>query len=153
MNGSRLPHSLRLVIFFLRLALGLNFFYLGWSTLFNQPLGRELGSRSLGDLYAWVGPSLGTTPLHTSFAWAFLAIGALLFVGLITRFSSFIAIILTLMSYAPSVTISPINFAQFANDAVLVTAALLVLIFGDAGGYLGLDRFVHFRLKKRRRKE
>ncbi len=143
MNGSRLPHSVRLAVFLLRIAMGLNFFYLGWSALFNQPLWRELGSRSLGDLYAWVGAAFVGSPLHTAFGWAFLAIGACLLLGLATRLASVAGIAIALMSYAPSVTLSPLNFAEFANDAVLVAAAFLVLLFADAGGYLGLDQFIH----------
>jgi uncharacterized membrane protein YphA (DoxX/SURF4 family) len=149
MAESRLPHSLRLVIFLLRLALGLNFFYLGWSALFNQPLGRELGSRSLSDLYAWIGITLGTTPLQTFFAWAFLMIGIFLVAGLATRLAAILGIALTLMSYAPSVTLSPLNLAEFANDAVLVTTAFLVLLFANAGEYLGLDQFIHIHLAGR----
>lgn len=50
-HGSKLPHHLRLVIFFLRVALGLDFFYLGWSALFNASLVPELKQQSLSQLY------------------------------------------------------------------------------------------------------
>lgn len=149
MAGSRIPHSLRLTIFLLRLALGVNFFYLGWSALFNQPLGLELGNRSLGSFYAWIGMSFGggaapgVTPLQTVLAWLFLAIGICLIAGLATRLATLTGIALTLTSYAPGVTLSSLNLAQFANDAVLVTACLLVLLFANAGAYLGLDQFIH----------
>ena len=127
MAETRIPHSLRFTIFLLRLALGLNFFYLGWTALFDRSLGAELGGRSLGDLYAWIGASFGIgAPLRTLLAWAFLAIGACLIAGLATRLAAILGIALTLLSYAPSVTIAPLNLAQFANDAVLATAALLV---------------------------
>lgn len=149
MADARLPHSLRLSIFVLRLALGLNFFYVGWSAVFNPPLGRELGSRSLSDLYAWTGTAFAGTPLHSVFGWAFLSIGALLIVGLFTRLASIIGIAVTLASYAPGITIFPFDIAQFANDAVLATAAFLVLIFANAGSYIGFDSFFHLHIGKR----
>jgi hypothetical protein len=70
-------HSLRVATFFLRVALGLNFFYLGWSTLFNPSLVRDLSTRSISDLYAWIG-AIGSGNTQTLCAWAFLIIGACL---------------------------------------------------------------------------
>src|SRR5271154_4416120 len=100
----KLPHSLRIVILLLRITLGLDFFYLGWSTLFNTTLGATLRERSLGDLYAWVGSSVSQGSLQIFFEWAFLVIGACLVVGLVTRFAAIAGIALTLASYLPSVT-------------------------------------------------
>jgi len=145
MNGSKLPHTLRLIIFLLRLTLGLNFFYLGFTTLFNHPLGTEIGSRSLGNLYAWIGGATGGISLQTFYAWAFLLIGACLILGLATRLAAIAGVVLTLASYAPTITLSTLNPSQFANDAALAVVCLLILIVADAGSYLGLDAFIHIR--------
>lgn len=146
MNRSKLPHTLRIIVFLLRLTLGLNFFYLGFTTLFNHPLGEELGGRSLGNLYAWIAGTASGTPLQVFSAWAFLTIGACLILGLMTRLASITGIALTLASYVPNVTFSPLNPSQFANDAALAVVCLLIIIFADAGSYLGLDAFIHIHL-------
>lgn len=153
MNGSKIPHSLRIIIFLLRLTLGLNFFYLGWSTLFDPSLTTTLGDRSLGDLYAWIGASAGhATSLQTFSAWAFLAIGGCLILGLLTRLAAILGIALTLVSYAPSVNLSALSPAQVANDGILVVICLLILIFSNAGEYIGLDTFIHVHLPGKRKK-
>ncbi len=143
MNGQRLPHSVRLAVLILRLILGLDFFYIGWSAVFRPDLARELGARSLAGLYAWAAGAFAGTPLHPLLGWAFLAVGACLIAGLATRLASFVGIALALISYAPGAFLHPFAFTAFASDAVFAAAALLVLIAADAGSYLGLDRFFH----------
>jgi uncharacterized membrane protein YphA (DoxX/SURF4 family) len=152
MNGSKLPHSLRLVIFLLRLALGLNFFYLGFSTLFNVSLGRELQERSLGSLYGWLNNPLDTSPLHTYFAWAFLVIGGCLLVGLVTRSAAITGIILTLISFMPNISYATLGASQFINDEVLILICLLILVFSNAGVYLGVDKFIHIHFSSKHKK-
>lgn len=149
----KLPHSLRLVVFLLRVALGLDFFYLGWSTLFNPPLSATLGQRSLTDLYAWIGTSVAPGSYQTVVAWAFLVIGACLVLGLFTRFVSIAGIALTLASYLPGMSYAALTWSQFINDEVLVVICLLVLIFSNAGGYLGIDVFFHWRAARQRKEK
>lgn len=146
MNGSRLPHSLRLIILLLRVALGLNFFFLGWSSLFDRSLVGALGGRSLPSLYAWMGTSADSVVLQTVSAWVFLAIGACLIVGLITRLASILGIVFTLASFIPTITPPALDPAKFANSAVLVIICLLIIIFSNAGEYLGLDMLIHVHL-------
>lgn len=156
MNDSKLPHSLRLVIFFLRLAVGLDLFYLGFSALFNATLVGELGSRSLPDLYTWLNFSSaanGSGPsLQLFFQWAFLVIGACLVIGLLTRPMAIVAVAITLWSYLPVIGRSTLTASQFVNDEILVVVCLLVLIFSNAGTYLGVDRFIHIHLFSQHKK-
>lgn len=153
MNGSKLPHPLRIIIFFLRLTLGLSFFYLGFSALFNAPLARELSARSLTDLYAWLGTAATATPLATFFAWAFLVIGACLILGLLMRVMAIAGIALTLVGYWPAlISAGGLYGSQLVNDEVLVIACLLVLIFSNAGSYLGVDKFIHIHFSARHKK-
>ncbi len=144
----KLPHSLRVIIFLLRVALGLNFFYLGFSALFNPTLGKTVSARSFGNLYAWL-----ATPTVASFGqnawiqpvaqWAFLVIGICLMFGLLTRLASIGGIALALFSYLPTVSFTAFNVTQFINDEVIVVICLLIIIFSNAGAYLGLDNFIH----------
>lgn len=155
-NGSKLPHSLRLAIFFLRLTIGLNFFYLGFAMLFNNALGRALGSRSLTSIYQWlsvVAPGTATADqLQIFFQWAFLIIGACLIVGLFVRITSIIGIGLTLVGYLPTINLGTLGASQFINDEIIVIACLLVLAVANAGTYLGIDNFMHIHFGSKHKK-
>lgn len=139
-------HTLRVLILFLRLALGLNFFYLGFGVLFDPAMGRDVRAHSFGDLYSW----LATRPLpgdwvHPFAQWAFLIIGICLMIGLLTRLSSIVGIVLVLFSFLPSVSFTALSISQFISDEVIVVICLLIIIASGAGSYLGLDSFIHFR--------
>ncbi len=151
-NGSKTPHSLRLVIFFLRLALGLNFFYLGFTSIFNTALEKQLRTRSLANLYDWLNGLAGVSSSHVFFEWAFLIVGACLILGLLTRFISIAGIALVLMSLLPGLSSSALTTSDFVNDGVIVIFCLLVIVFSDAGAYLGLDKFMHIHLSSRHKK-
>ncbi len=148
----KLPHSLRIVIFLLRVALGLNFFYLGFSALFNPVLGKEVRARSFSDLYAWLaaGPALGQSGwVQPTVQWAFLIIGICLVVGLFTRLASIVGIVLALLSYLPTVSFASLNIAQFISDEVIIVICLLIIIFSNTGNYLGCDTFIHIHPPKK----
>lgn len=147
---TRIPHHLRLIIFFLRLALGLDFFYLGWSALFNAALMPELKQQSFGQLYHWVSASPAATFawLHPYAAWLFLVIGACLILGLITTLAAIAGLALTILAYFPSISIANITLLQFINDGVVVVLCLLILIFSRAGKYLGVDSLLRLRKNK-----
>lgn len=147
----KLPHSLRAIIFLLRVALGLNFFYLGFSALFNPTLGTEIRARSFGNLYAWLAaPGTPGGWVQPFAQWAFLIIGICLMLGLLTRLTSVAGIVLTLFSYLPTVSYSALSVSQFINDEVIVVICLLILIFSSAGTYLGLDNFIHIHPPKKK---
>ncbi len=146
-NSSRVPHSLRIVIFFLRAALGLSFFYLGFTELFDPALGRQLDAHSLHELYAWMATMPSLTWLHAVSPWVFMVIGACLVLGLATRLAAILGIIFTLLSYLPSISYTAITVEQFINDEVIIIICLLVLIFSNAGAYIGLDKFIHVSFK------
>jgi thiosulfate dehydrogenase [quinone] large subunit len=146
----KLPHSLRVVILLLRVALGLNFFYLGFSVLFNPSLGKEIRAHSFGDLYSWLAASNQTAWLQPVAQWAFLIIGICLVIGLLTRIASIAGIILTLLSYLPTISYSALNLSQFISDEVIVVICLLILIVSGAGTYVGLDNFIHIHPPKKK---
>lgn len=138
---------MRLVIFFLRIAVGLNLFYLGFSTLFNPTLGKELGRKSLGDLYSWLSSPANIDWIHRAAPWAFIVIGICLAIGLATRLVSLLGILLVAMSLLPTLNSTRISALQIVNnEGVILILSLLVIFFGKAGLYFGLDRFFHFSL-------
>lgn len=152
MNGSKIPHPLRLVIFFLRITLGLNFFYLGFASIFNAALEGQLRTRSLTDLYGWLKGFAVSNPSHIFFEWAFLIIGACLIAGLLTRFVSIAGIVLVILGFLSGLNHSVLTTSQFVNDELIMVFCLLVFIFSDAGTYLGLDKFMHIHLSSRHKK-
>lgn len=115
-GSSKIPHSLRIVILLLRVALGLNFFY---AIAFNK--------------------------LQTPIEWTFFLIGAFLVLGLLTRIASIIAIALLVWNYLPTINYSVLNIAHFVDSQVITMICLLILIFANAGKYIGLDMFIHIR--------
>jgi len=145
-------HSLRLSIFFLRIALGLNFVYLGWTALFDHPLGTDLRGHAMNPLYGWLAApatSASFAWLPQVAAWAFLVVGILLILGLFTRIASLIAIVLVLASYLPTISFASFNVAQLVNDELILFFCLLILIFGSAGHYLGVDKFLRWSKKRK----
>jgi uncharacterized membrane protein YphA (DoxX/SURF4 family) len=145
----KLPHSLRIIIFLLRLALGLNFLYLGLSTVFWSDVREQLGGRSFGDLYAWLAGVSNASSLQTIFAWAFLLIGACLIIGLIVRLASIAGIALVITSIVPNLSYQHLGIGQFVNDGVIAIVCLLLLFVANAGTYLGADQFFHVRLSSK----
>jgi uncharacterized membrane protein YphA (DoxX/SURF4 family) len=120
----KLPHSLRVIILLLRIALGLQFIY---SVPFNA--------------------------IHTPTQWAFLVIGGCLVIGLLTRLSSIVGIVLILLSYLPTLNYSVLNVAQYVNNDAVLVICLLILIVSNAGNYIGLDSFIHIHPPKKNGKE
>ncbi|MDE2018952.1 MAG: DoxX family membrane protein [Patescibacteria group bacterium] len=149
-QGTKLPHHLRFLVFLLRVALGLDFFYLGWSTLWNGSLVPELEKQSFGQLYRFMDTSnaAATAWLHPFSSWAFLLAGICLAVGFLTTLASAAGIALTVIGYLPVVHYANLTLAQFINDGVILILCLLIIIFAKAGQYLGLDAFFHFSRRK-----
>lgn len=149
-NQHKLPYSLRMVILLLRVAVGLDFFYLGFGTLFNPSLGAELKQQSFADLYSWLSSPANTGWIHTVAPWAFIIIGACLCIGFATRLASLLGIALIFTNYLPTVNFAKINALQVVNNEVIIFLSLLVIFFGKAGSYFGMDRFFHFSFKRKR---
>lgn len=147
-NDSRLPHSMRLAVFFLRLAIGLNFAYLGWSELFSRSLVETLRGRSIGGLYTWLASTIPFAGVPSAvFAWIFLVVGILIILGLFTRLSAIVGAVLVLVSWLPGVSFASWNPAQYVNDELIVFFGLIILVLAHAGTYIGLDKFVKWSRK------
>jgi thiosulfate dehydrogenase (quinone) large subunit len=147
----KLPHLLRVVIFLLRVALGVNFFYIGFGVLFSAAVGADIRAHSFGDLYSWLAaPAAAGDWVHPFTQWAFLVIGICLAIGLLTRIASIAGIVLVLLSYLPTVSYSAPSISQFISDEVIVIICLLIIVLSGAGTYLGLDSFIHIHPPKKK---
>ena len=139
-------HPLRLVLFFLRVAVGLNFFYFGFGTLFNPALAETLKQKPLGGLYAWLNSSTSVPWAHPFAAWIFMGLGICLILGFATRLAALLGIAMIVWEYLPFINFSHLNALVALNDQAIILLCLLTLFFGKAGSYLGLDRFFRFSL-------
>lgn len=143
-NGTKIPHSLRIVIFFLRLALGLNFFYIGFNKVFGLALVPGANTGPIANLYSWFGTY---TMNHTVTSWTFMAIGACLILGFLARLASLAGIVIIIGAYLPNIDFYKIfNLSQFINAELILFFCFLILLVSRTGEYLGFDSFIHFSL-------
>jgi uncharacterized membrane protein YphA (DoxX/SURF4 family) len=146
---SKLPHTLRLVVFFLRLALGLDFVNLGLTAIFDPGMRHALNGRSLGDLSAWLATVPKTGALQTILAWVFLIVGICLILGFLTRLASIAGVVaLAVPSLAPAMTLVGIAPVRFIGDNIIVILCLCIVMIARAGEYFGVDRFIHLRARR-----
>ncbi len=150
MNGSKVPHSLRVVILFLRVAVGISLFYVGFATLFHPGLVRELRAHSITDLYTWLGnPANGSIGFFV--AWGLIVVGACLVIGLAARLASLAGIGITVAAYLAATT-GASGFTVLANNDLLLIISLAIIFVSDAGSYLGLDMFIHIHFSSKHNK-
>ena len=123
---------------------------MSWSALFDRPLTVDLRGQALNSLYGWLNSPNSLAWLPTVAAWAFLVIGICLVIGLFTRLASLIGIVLVLAAYLPTISFTSFSFSQLVNDELIAFFCLAVLIFGRAGTYIGIDKFLRW---SRRHKE
>lgn len=148
LNATRLPHSVRLIIFFLRIAVGLSIFYTGFVKIF----GGGVALRSFGreSSYLWTSglEGLGSTLLVAK--WTLLIIGLCLIFGILTRLSSIIGIVILGFMYVNSLTLPVPHLSQLDSPQLTIILCLFLFIFSQAGNYLGIDKFIHFSLRHER---
>ncbi len=147
---SKIPHSLRMAIFLLRIAIGLNFFYFGFAVLFDPVLGKGLRAQSFNNLYSWLSATVSGGWVQPFAQWSFLVIGACLILGLAVRLASAVGVGVTLLSFLPGINYATLSVAQFINDELIVTICLLILFLANAGTYLGFDNFLHISFHRKR---
>ena len=144
LNGTRLPHSIRLTIFFLRLSVGLSLFYAGFIKIFGESLPRTFDRESS---YLWTGGLEGVGSMAIFAKWAILIVGLCLVLGLLTRLSSIVGIFILGFMYANSLTLPIPRLSELDNPQLTVILCLFLFIFSQAGNYLGIDKFLHFSLR------
>lgn len=146
-----MTRAVRLSIILLRLAMGALLFYSGLTRVFDSStsLPQPLVSAFLPELYHWLGDPGRLSMVNAVYEWVMLLVGLLLLLGLMTRLASFLAIILALFSYLPSLPNSP-RFAL--NESLIYILVYILLITSKAGLYLGMDKYVTFSLFHRKHK-
>lgn len=148
---TKIPHSLRLAIFFLRVILGLNLFALGFSRVFKSSIASGfIGVDSFSNLRYLMASSLSASTASAFVSWSLIIIGACLTIGLMTRFMSLFGMVLTVLSYLTGFNLIKLTMSQLINDQVVAFICLFIFILTRAGEYVGLDKFVHLSFRKNR---
>ena len=144
-NGIKLPHALRFTIFLLRIALGLNFLFLGLGKVFGSGIPRQYATgKALSDLSSWLATaSYAAAPLGAAFAWICIIIGICLIAGFLARLAAIGGIALLIASVFPGMT-GFLEAQRFVSEGVIAMLCLIIIIITNAGAYLGLDHFIHF---------
>ena len=129
--------------------MGLDIFYLGWTVNFNPSAAEAISRRMLSDFYAWLTSNpYGIGPI---LIWVFTIAGICIMIGFFMRTAAFVAIVFAVISFLPNLRAGSLGVATLVNSEVLATIALLVLVFSNAGTYVGLDTFIHIRLFGKRK--
>ena len=145
-----LGHSLRLLIFLLRVVVGLNLFYLALGQI-NPAWAAKLNLRvNPGGFAQLLGMPSGPAWLTPLTQWAFLIIGIGLVVGLATRLVSVLGTCLLGFIYLSNLNTWGISLAQVINEQSIFILCLFLFVFAHAGSYLGLDKFFHFSLWRKK---
>ncbi|MFH0890874.1 MAG: DoxX family protein [Candidatus Liptonbacteria bacterium] len=144
LNGQRLPHSVRLVVFFLRLIVGLSLFYAGFSKIFG---GSVVRAPSRESSYLWTSGLENIGSMEMFAQWGLLIIGICLAIGLLTRLSSIVGIFILGFMYVNSLSLPIPKLQQLDNPQLIAILCLFLFIFSQAGNYLGVDKFIHFSLR------
>lgn len=146
-NAPHSSHSLRLVTFLLRVALGAHLFYLGLGTIIDSSLFTELHkNKGTNALYYWLSAPENIGSVTLFLKWAFLIIGVALVAGLFTRLMSSLAIAILGLVYFANIHLATLTVPQVINERLIIILCLFIIIFSKAGKYLGLDKFINISL-------
>ncbi|HEY4489894.1 MAG TPA: DoxX family membrane protein [Candidatus Paceibacterota bacterium] len=127
----------------LRLSLGFYFAYAGLSKILNPEwtaAGFLKGAQTFKSLYAWFALPANIGWVNFINEWGLLVVGVLLILGFWVRYASIAGIVFMALYYFPSLNF-PLagEHAYIIDEHIIYITALLTLIAGQAGNYLGLD--------------
>lgn len=143
-----MKNKMKMVIFLLRLSLGWLFLYAGLTKISNPEwtsVGYLKSAKTFADLYAWFAAPANIGWVNFLNQWGLTLIGISLILGLAVRWSSLAGIVLMALYYFPILQFPYVGeHFYIVDEHVIYSLGLLVLYFGKAGEYFGLDRFARF---------
>ncbi len=140
---------MKLSILLLRLGLGWLFLYAGISKILDPAwtsAGYLKGTKTFTGLYAWFATPANIGWVDFLNEWGLTLIGISLILGIAVRWSSLAGIALMALYYFPVLEFPYVSdHSYIVDEHIIYILAFLVLYFGKAGGYWGLDKFVRFK--------
>jgi thiosulfate dehydrogenase [quinone] large subunit len=140
---------MKTAILLLRLGLGWLFLYAGLTKIFDPKwtsAGYLKGAKTLPGLYAWFAAPGNIGWVDFLNEWGLALIGISLILGIAIRWSSLAGIALMLLYYLPVLDFPRVGeHSYIVDEHVIYALAFLLLYFGKAGEYWGLDKFVKFK--------
>ncbi|MFA7308634.1 MAG: DoxX family protein [Patescibacteria group bacterium] len=135
-----------LIIFALRIALGILFLYSGISKIINPDFtaaGFIGAAQSLKPLYAWFATPVALPSINILNSWGQAAIGLSLVSGLFVRYSSIAGILMMVMYYFPGLHFPYVGKSGLLiDDHIIYILVFLIFISCNSGRFWGLDHFI-----------
>lgn len=136
--------SFKTAIFLLRLAMGWLFFYAGITKVLDPSwtaAGYLQGAKTFSGFYNWLALSQNINWVNFLNEWGLTLLGIALIVGVATRLTTILGIILMLFYYFPVLDFPRIGEHGYIIDEHLIYVfVLFVLSAARAGRYWGLDK-------------
>lgn len=142
----------QLSLFFLRIALGVLFFYAGVSKLLNPnwtAAGYLKGAQTLTPLYQWLASPQNIPWVNFLNEWGLTLIGIALILGIFVRFASVSGILMMILYYIPILKFPFAGSNSFLIDQhIIYIFVLFLLISFNAGEFWGFENYFSKLLKK-----
>ncbi|PIQ68241.1 MAG: hypothetical protein COV91_05150 [Candidatus Taylorbacteria bacterium CG11_big_fil_rev_8_21_14_0_20_46_11] len=134
-------------LFFLRVALGMMFFYAGITKVVDptwSAYGYLMNAKTFPGLFQWFA-SPGMLPLiNVANEWGLTLIGVALLLGIGVRIASMGGALLMVLYYLPILDgVYPNTHSLIVDEHVIYFASFLILIAFKAGRVYGLEKWLH----------
>lgn len=144
-----MTNALRNTMLVLRVAMGWLFLYAGLAKILNPQwtaAGYLKGAKTLTGLYGWFSAPQNIGWVNFLNEWGLALIGLALIFGALTRYAAWAGIAMMALYYLPVLNFPYVGANSYLVDEhVIYILVLLILAFGRAGNYWGLDKFFRFR--------
>ena len=132
----------KIMLLFLRLAMGWMMFYAGITKILNpnwSAAGYLQGAKTFAVFYQWLaGPSI-VPFINFVNEWGLTLLGASLILGIFVRLSSMLGVLLMLLYYIPALSFPYVEHGYIVDEHIIYALVLLFFAVVRAGRIWGLD--------------
>ena len=136
--------NIRVSLFILRLAMGWAFFYAGITKILDPSwtaAGYLQGATTFPGFFQWLASPQNIIWVNFLNEWGLTLLGVALIIGIATRFSTTMGIVLMLLYYFPVLNFPLVGTHSYIiDDHIIYALVLVVLNVTRAGKYWGFDR-------------
>jgi thiosulfate dehydrogenase [quinone] large subunit len=135
----------KIVLLFLRLAMGWLMFYSGITKILDSEWSAKsylLGAKIFPNFYAWFSQDSILPVVNFVNEWGLTIIGAALILGFFTKPAAFLGAVLMMLYYFPVLDYPSVGLHAFIIDEHIIFAlSFLVIFVFSAGKYWGVDSY------------